>query len=116
MNNINKNKFIIYPSKLIKNLKDIPNNHVFPCSVLVSKAEIGGIFMMCPLQDTKYFNILPTSPIQPVLKFRMLDFNKEVYVIEIWLIFEGNPDKILKIHLNPYDSNVKKLFKRLLNN
>jgi len=46
----------------------------------------------------------------------MLDFFKVDYLIEIWLVFDGNDDKILKIHLNPYDSSVKKLFNLVVKN
>ncbi|MBM2814325.1 MAG: hypothetical protein HW421_1087 [Ignavibacteria bacterium] len=41
----------------------------------------------------------------------MLDFEKGIFVVEIWLLFGRNTCKTLKIHLNPYDSNVRKLFK-----
>ncbi|MBM2814326.1 MAG: hypothetical protein HW421_1088 [Ignavibacteria bacterium] len=62
MNYLNKKNNIGFPLNLIENLKDIPSNHAFPCSVLVNNAEIGGIFMVCSSQDMEYFNILPTSP------------------------------------------------------
>lgn len=111
MNYTNEKINISYPLNLIENLKNIPQNNVTPCSVLINNDEIGGIFIACSSQDKKYFNILPSSPPEPLLKFRMLDFKKRIFVVEIWMQFEKNPKKNLIMHLNPHNSDVKKFFK-----
>lgn len=59
----------------------------------------------------KYFKITPSSPPKPPLKFRMLDYKKRIFVVEIWMQFSQNPEKYLKIHLNPHDKNVQRLLK-----
>ena len=79
MNYKNEKIDISYPLNLIENLKKLPSNHVFPCSVLVNNEEIGGIFIACSSQDIKYFNILSSSPPEPPLKFRMLDYKKQKF-------------------------------------
>ena len=102
---------ISYPLGLIKNRKNVPLNHVAPCSVLLNNEEIGGIFIACASQDIEYFQILPSKPPEPLLKYRMLNFEKQIFVIEIWMLFKQNPEKYLKMHLNPHDLNVKKFLK-----
>ena len=111
MNHSNQDIGINFSLVLIDNSKNIPVNNVLPCSVLVNNIELGGIFITCSSRDMKYFNITPLSLPEPFLKFRMLDIDKELFVIEIWLIFENDSEKILKMHLNPNDSNVKKLLR-----
>ena len=102
---------ISYPLGLIKNRKNVPINHVASCSVLIDNEEIGGIFIACASQDIEYFQILPSQPAEPLLKYRMLNFEKRIFVIEIWMLFKQNPEKCLKMHLNPHDLNVKKFLK-----
>ena len=115
MNKMNNKNIINYPFNFFEKLNNIPLNHVCPCSVMIQNTEVGGIIITCNSQDLKYFNIVPNAPIQPSLKFRMIDFNKLIYVIEIWMLFGKKSDKILKMHLNPYNLNVKKLFQLTLN-
>ena len=107
----NKKFEIVYPYDLIDNMENIPSKHVCPCSVLLDNKEIGGIFISCPSQDIEYFQILPSSPPQPYIKYRMLDFEKQIFVIEIWMQFNKDPERFLKMHLNPHDPKVKKLLK-----
>jgi len=108
----NRNKIdISYPFELIKNRNSFPEKHVIPCSVLVDNEEIGGIFIVCPSQELKYFKIIPSSPPEPPLKFRMLDYKKRIFVVEIWMQFSQEPEKYLKMHLNPHDKYVQKLLK-----
>lgn len=102
---------ISYPFELIENRNSFPPNRAIPCSVLVDNKEVGGIFIVCPSQEIKYFNIIPSSPPEPPLKFRMLDYKKRIFVVEIWMQFSQNPEKFLKLHLNPHDTSVKKLLK-----
>ena len=102
---------ISYPLELIENINGIPSKHVAPCSVLLNNKEIGGIFIVCPFRDLKYFNIVPTSPPEPPLKFRMLNFESRIYAVEIWMEFSKNPEKYLKMHLNPHDLSVRKLIR-----
>lgn len=45
------------------------------------------------------------------LKFRMLDYKKRIFVVEIWMQFNQNPEKNLKMHLNPHDKYVQRLLK-----
>lgn len=61
---------ISYPVELIESINSFPPKHVVPCSALVNNEEIGGIFIVCPPLEIKYFNIIPTSPPEPPLKFR----------------------------------------------
>ena len=107
---IDKKHEISYPLELIDNRKFFPPNHVIPCSVLIDNKEIGGIFIVCSSQEIKYFNIIPSSPPQPALKFRMLDYEKRIFIVEIWMQFSRSPEKYLKMHLNPHDRSVQKLF------
>lgn len=102
---------ISYPLELIENRNNFPPNHVIPCSVLIDDKEIGGIFIACSSQEMKYFNIIPSSPPEPPLKFRMLDYQKQIFIIEIWMQFNHNPEKYLKMHLNPHDISVQKLLR-----
>ncbi|MCC5915896.1 MAG: hypothetical protein JJU02_01080 [Cryomorphaceae bacterium] len=102
---------ISYPHKLIQNIETIPLRHAAPCSVLVGNMEIGTIFIACPSKDMKYFEIVPSSPPEPPRKFRMLDYKKEIFVLELWMLFSVKPEKYLKIHLNPHDKNVQRLLK-----
>lgn len=102
---------ISYPLELVGSINSFPPNHVVPCSVLVNNKEIGGIFIVCPPLEIKYFNIISTAPPEPPLKFRMLNFKSRVFVIEIWMEFNRNPEKYLKMHLNPHDLSVRKLIR-----
>ena len=102
---------ISYPFELIDKRKNFPSNHVIPCSVLVDNEEIGGIFIVCPSKDMKYFNISPSPPPNPPIKFRMLNSDKKIFVVEIWMLFRQNPEKCLKMHFNPHDLNVQKFLK-----
>jgi hypothetical protein len=103
-----------YSLDLFDNKRNIPSNHAAPCSVLFNNAEVGGIFITCSPQDMKYFNISNILPHQPNINFRMLDSGKNIYVLEIWLLFEQLNSRALKLHLNPHDSNVNQLFKIII--
>ncbi len=106
-----KNKIdISYPLELIKNRNSFPQKYVIPYSVLVDNEEVGGLFIVCPSQELKYFEIVPPPP-EPPLKFRMLNYKKRIFIVEVWMQFSQNPVKYLKIHLNPHDKNVQKLLK-----
>lgn len=111
MDSKNNRLDISYPLELIDNRDSLPPNHVLPCSVLVDNEEIGGIFIVCPSKVIKYLKIIKSPPPEPPLKFRMLDYNKQVFCVEIWMQFSRNPEKYLKMFLNPHDVSVKKLFK-----
>ena len=100
---------INYPIDLIENMNMIPQNHVVPCSVLFGKKEIPGIFIFLSANEIEYFEIVSKSPPEPPLKFRMLDYEKRTFVIEIWMQFKQEPEKYLKMHLNPHDKQVQKL-------
>jgi len=102
---------ISYPFELIENRNSYKPNSAIPCSVLIDNKEVGGIFIVCLTQEIKHFNIIPSAPPEPPLKFRMLDYKKRIFVVEIWMQFSQNPEKYLKIHLNPHDKSVKKLLK-----
>jgi len=102
---------VSYPLDLIESLKDIPKKRVGACSVLLNNKEIGGIIIASTSQDLKYFNISPTSLPEPPLKFRMINFKNEVYLIEIWMLFGEKNQKCLKIHLNPHEKAVQHLLK-----
>jgi len=98
---------IYYTASLMNKLNNLPPVSTFPCSVLVNEGVLGGLFMVCPPADLKYFNIKPRTVPQPALKFRMINYQKESFIIEIWLAFENEIEKSLKLHLNPHDINVK---------
>ncbi len=100
---------ISYPLELIENRDIFPLNHVIPCSVIVDNKEVGGIFIVCSSKDIKYFKIVPLPPPSPPLKFRMLDYKKRIFIIEIWMQFNRNPEKYLKMYLNPHHKSVQKL-------
>jgi hypothetical protein len=102
---------ISYPYELIRNRNSFSPNHVIPCSVLIDREEIGGVFILCPSKTMKYFKIIPSQPLEPPLKFRMLDYKKRIYVVEIWMQFSENPEKYLKMYLNPHDKHVQGLLK-----
>lgn len=97
-----------YSVELINNMEDFPEKSVIPCSVLFENQEIGGIFIICPPQEIEYFEIKQSPSPEPPLKFRMLNFKKEIFVIEIWMQFGENPEKYLKMHLNPHDEQVRR--------
>ena len=99
---------VVYPYELYNSLKKLPVNNVFPCSTLLNDKLIGGLLLICSKIDLNYFNINPTSIPEPEIKFRMADFKKEMFLIEIHLQFKN--EKTLKIHLNPIHPNVKTLF------
>jgi hypothetical protein len=102
---------ISFPLELIENKESFPLNHAIPCSVLVNDEEIGGIFIPCSSQTIEYFKIKPPKAPEPPLKFRMMNFQEIVYIVEIWMLFNQKPEKYLKIHLNPHDKSVQKLLK-----
>ncbi len=93
------NSGFCYPVDLIKNLHHFPSQHAIPCSVLFNDDPKGGIVIICPPSDLKFFGIDPSNQPQPSLRFRMLNIEKKAFAIEIHLVYED--DRILKIHLNP---------------
>lgn len=108
--NINRTD-LSYPLPLFESRNLLPANRAVSCSVLFNGQEMGGLFITCSSKDTKYFNLVASTPPQPPLKFRMLNIEKQTYVIEIWMQFSKNPEKYLKVHLNPHDRQVRRLLK-----
>jgi len=108
----NTNIQVAFPYGLFNSLKDLPKNNVFPCSALFDDKLIGGLFLTCISSDLKFFDIVPPNTPQPDFKFRMLNYNQEIYMVEFQLIF--NPNKILKLQLDPGHINVKLLFELLI--
>ena len=111
MKKIIKVDSISYTTSLIDKLKDFPTRSAFPCSVLENERVLGGLFLVCPPIDLKYFNIKPTEVPQPKLNFRMINFKEQFFIIEVWMAFGSHIEKILKIHLNPHDANVRELIR-----
>lgn len=68
-----------------------------PCYTTMSPQQES--FYLCPASDLKSFGILPANQPEPYLRFRMLNILQKTFAIEIHLGFD--PDRILKIHLNP---------------
>jgi hypothetical protein len=95
----NFNNGFCYPYDLMDNLPKFPLQHAIPCSVLYNNDPNGGIVLICPPSDLKFFNINPPNNPEPYLRFRMLRIDKKAFAIEIHLGFDN--EKILKIHLNP---------------
>jgi hypothetical protein len=88
-----------YPYDLIENLPRFPIQHAIPCSVLYNNDTKGGILLICPPSDLRFFGIDPSTKPEPYLRFRMLNIDQNAFVIEIHLGFDN--DRILKIHLSP---------------
>ena len=78
MKDLNERIEISYPLGLIEELKNIPNNQVMASSVLVNNDETGGILIACPNQDIEHFKIRSSPPPEPTLKFRMLNYKKQI--------------------------------------
>ena len=95
----NFNTGFCYPYDLMDNLPNFPEEHAIPCSVLYNNDPKGGILLLCPSSDLKYFGIKPSNQPEPYLRFRMLNIDQKAFAIEIHLGFDH--DRILKIHLNP---------------
>ena len=95
----NFNTGFCYPYDLMDNLPNFPVQHAIPCSVLYNDDPKGGILLLCPSSDLKFFGIKPTNHPEPYLRFRMLNILQKAFAIEIHLGFDH--DRILKIHLNP---------------
>ena len=95
----NFNTGFCYPYDLMDNLPIFPEEHAIPCSVLYNNAPKGGILLLCPSSDLKFFGIKPSNQPEPYLRFRMLNILQKAFAIEIHLVFDH--DRILKIHLNP---------------
>ena len=84
----NVNSGFCYPSDLINNLPGFPSQHAIPCSVLFNNDPKGGIVLICPPSDLRFFGIDPSNQPQPSLRFRMLNIDKKAYSIEIHLGYE----------------------------
>jgi len=110
MNNLEIN----FPYHLIKGLGRFPQKHVIPCSVLVNREERGGLFILIPSQILRYFHISPSAPPEPPFKFSMLHSIDKDYALEISLLFSENPEKFLKMQLNPHDKKVYRFLKLCL--
>jgi hypothetical protein len=102
---------IYYRKELIESLETVPPRHVAPCSLLANRSEIPGLVMACPDQEIQYFKIIKSVSPEPGLKFRMMNFSNKAFTLEIWLDFQMGDQKLLKLHLNPHDGNVKKFLK-----
>ncbi len=103
---------VAYPHDLYKSVKKLPVNNSLACSALFNEQIVGGVLLICPDKDLKFFNVDSNNPPMPGLKFRMLNVDHSIYVIEIHLYFEE--DKTLKFHLNPGDPCVRMFFKLLV--
>lgn len=99
---------IQYPRDLIEQAKGLPSKQAVPCSVLVNKMEVGGVLITCSTDDLNCFNISPVKSSEPPLKYRMLNYEQSIFVVEIWLQFMRSPQRYFKVHLNPYDAAVHK--------
>ncbi len=99
METINFNTGFCYPYELMEICTKFPSQHAIPCSVLYNNNPKGGIFLLCPTSDMKFFNINPSNNPEPKLRFRMLNIDQKAFAIEIHLVFDN--ERILKIHLNP---------------
>jgi len=108
----NTNIRVAFPYGLFHSFADLPLNNVFPCSALFDDKLIGGLFLTCTSSDLKFFDIVPPNSPQPDFKFRMLNINQEIYMVEFQLLFSAN--KILKLQLDPRHINVKMLFELLI--
>ena len=102
---------VAYPFDLYNSLRGLPINNVFPCSALFNENIIGGLLLTCSSTDLKFFNVKKTNLPQPDLKFRMINSEQRIFLIEFYLLFDSN--RILKIHLNPVHQNVR-MFLNLL--
>jgi hypothetical protein len=96
---------VALPFHLYNSLRELPLNNVFPCSALFNENLIGGLLLTCSSTDLKFFNVNKTNLPQPNLKFRMINYEQRIFLIEIHLLFDSN--RILKIHLNPVHQNVR---------
>ena len=98
--------------KLIDSRKTFNAREVAPCSVLFNEKIIPSLFIACSNEDSKYFGLEPSAnPPSPSFKFRMLNLKKQVYAIEIWLLFGEFDEKPLKLHLNPSEQATQKFLK-----
>ena len=77
-----------YPLELIDNLPRFLSQYAIPCSVLFNNDPKGGIVLICPRSDLKFFGIDPSNQPEPSLRFRMLNIDKKAYAIEIHLGYE----------------------------
>lgn len=102
---------INYPYNLIKDLSRFPQKHVIPCSALVNREEMGGLFILIPSEILRYFHISPASQPEPPFKFSMLHSIDKDYALEISLLFSETPEKYLKLQLNPHDKKVYRFLK-----
>ena len=89
----NYNSGFCHHADLMDNLPGFPLQHAIPCSVLFDNDPKGGIVLICPLADLKFFGIDPSNQPQPSLRFRMLNIDKKAFAIEIHLGFDN--EKIL---------------------
>ncbi|MBP1638071.1 MAG: hypothetical protein H6Q18_860 [Bacteroidetes bacterium] len=103
---------IAYPFDLYNSLKELPLNNVFPCSALINENIIGGLLLTCSSSDLKFFKVKKSNLPQPDLKFRMINSEQRIFLIEFHLLFDSN--KILKLHLNPVHQNVRQFFNLLI--
>lgn len=102
---------VSYPSDLIDNKKLFPLNSAIPCSILAGNEVVGGVFIVCSSKEIKHFNIMPSSSPALTVNYRMLDYGKLTFAVEICMLFGKDLEKNLKLHLNPHDKRVKELLK-----
>lgn len=73
---------------------------------MLNKKIIGGIIFTSSEKDLRFFNITLKNLPQPNIKYRMLDMDKKIYLIEFVLKFSNG--KTLFIHLDPCNSTFRK--------
>ncbi len=103
---------VSYPFDLYTSLQGLPMNNVIPCSALFNDNIIGGLLITCSSNELKFFNIKKSNFPQPDLKFRMINSEQRIFLIEFHLIFDSN--KTLRLHLNPSHQNVQMFFNLLI--
>lgn len=98
--------------ELHHSLKTIPTTYALVCSVMFNEHIVGGVAITCSDTDLKFFGITQKKLPTPGLKFRMLNWDQKIFLIEIHLYFDKG--RTMKLHLNPIDPTVRMLFKLMV--
>lgn len=110
MKSLHKGKInYLFPKSLIDDFPSFRSRTAVPCSVRLGDEEIGSLLLRLPEKDMVHFGLTTNSSPEPMLKFSMFNIEKMIYAIEIWLIFEGKEENLLKIHLDPKKRQVQEL-------
>jgi len=97
---------ILYPYSLIRDMRVLPAKHVIPCSLMIDDQETGCLFITCMEKDLQYYDIHPSTPQEPSMKFRMMWDQKGTHIVDVWMQFENT--RILRLFLNPHKSQIKR--------